>query len=98
MAKEYSQRPSSYARIDPDAEPWLAFAFDQSVWMFGTWVDGKLAERTEPVKTGKKKGETKPKFTLEQLLAEPPEPGRIAPPPRKNYRSARALVPPKVIP
>lgn len=89
IAKTYSQRPSSIL-LDPDdarERPWLAYQIDSAVWMFGTWIDGKLAERTEPVKTGKNKGQTKPKYTLAELLADPVERSRV----RRPYRSAGAL-------
>lgn len=86
IAKEYGQRPSRLLGVRADDEPWLAFSLDSACWMFGTWVDGKLAERTEPKKTGKDKGKTDPKYTLEQLLADPNAP---KPEVRRQYASLR---------
>lgn len=91
VAKEYGQRPCTLLGVDPADEPWLAFNLDAGCWMFGTWIDGKLAERTEPKKTGKDKGKTEPKYTLAQLLADPDAPR--TPQTRRPFRSVRALRP-----
>lgn len=95
MAKAYSQRPSALLGLDPSENEWLCFQVDAAAWIFGTWVDGKLAERTEPVKSGKNKGQTKPKYKLDDLLADPATRQQQAQQ-QRQHRSVRALLPGKV--
>lgn len=99
MAKAYSQRPSTFLGLDPGENEWLCYQVDSAAWIFGTWVDGKLAERTEPVKSGKNKGQTKPKHKLDDLLADPAtrqQQIQQQAQQRRAHRSARALIPGKV--
>ncbi len=101
MAKAYSQRPSIMLGLDPSENEWLCYQVDSAAWIFGTWVDGKLAERTEPVKSGKKKGQTQPKYKLDDLLADPAtrqatRQQEAQQRRQQQHRSVRALLPAKI--
>lgn len=95
MGKTYGKLPSEVLRLGSDND-WLSYQIDAACWLFGTWVDGKLAERTEPVKSGKKKGQTQPRYKLDDLLADPATQHERAQQQRqqRQHRSVRALLPP----
>ena len=58
-AKRYGQRPATLLLIDPEADPLFANSIDNAAYLWGAWIEGKLAETDD-------KGNQK--FTLDQLL------------------------------
>ena len=93
-ATKFGQRPATLLGIDPAASPLLANSVDNSVLLFGTWVESKLAE----TRGGKGEDAHQPRYRLEDLLADPPGPGERRRRPAggswqqtRRYRSPREL-------
>jgi len=63
IAKVTATRPSEILGL---RNTWVAYCFDRGIVSFGRYTESKLSLRD-------KKG--KPRYRLEQLLADPPKPG-----------------------
>ena len=69
VARAFGQRPSELLGIRGD--DWKQWAVDRATWLWGQWVDGKLAERREE--------DNQPTWTVTDLLGEWGQAERLRP-------------------
>lgn len=78
QSKQFQSRPSELVGINPLADPYTAFCFDEATFMWGRYVEGEL-QRSQKGATSDKQAWSKVQMRFQALMREPEEDEGVQP-------------------